>query len=483
MAREITALEPQNIIIDWVDDEAGIFPADANRRRLESFFELCTMLTPDDVAGRRTPADVHITDLNMANEVCRTTACGAPAAGLTAAIIRAVQAPEHPAVIIPYTAFFDLFRDQLALLQLFRPKGVHILWDKVSKHTELPALFEIAVCEYRKAIVAGIESGRVELSVVETERLRDLARQNEHLDGDEHIELFTAEGCRRFRLGSFFYDTADVQDAGGGYEFEASIPSTEVAAWLDLLPAAPAAFREAETLARKFWLVAHSEAAQRIYEGGAENTKAGMPWLLGGEWHDVDEPESCTVVRLAVLFAILLEVAFRRKHSERRDEEVFYETSQSPEDSETRAGTLQERARREEQHAERIQRELDILSGMPGGEADPELHHLGLATVSDFNLVLPLEPGDIVRLMDPLPAGKAVLSLGRDKRYGKALTGKDNSGHFRIGRPLDLLAILSKGDISSLDGTERLCVKRFALQHIASDAGRMTPWLDRVRRG
>lgn len=490
-------LKSARLGMDWIDDKPEIFPGKAHARTLSYFFELNLMSTPEEIAARTLAADIHITDLRLSEAKVVTDAALAPAAGLTATVIRALQTREHPAVILPYSAHQEEFGSQWALLQLFRPSGLHVVWDEtINKSRDKFALINRAIKEYRTAVQHGTSIGVVDLTIAERERLRGICREAEHgkISGFDILTMATHRGPREILLGSLFYDKLEIIGKYG-YVDECYLKARDLEAWLISLPEPSDAIVQAERISGLFWIVAHSKESEALYQ----NTKAAkheLAWLCGGDWHQIEDVDSWSIVRLALLFLLIRETGFRAAHAKLDDAELADQSEEAavfdPLKPEADHGGDIAPKKREllALYRERVEKGLDICTG-EDSQVNPKLEELAetlrgipIASVSGWDLMLPMQDQDVVRLIDPLQQvqkGSLLTSLGNAERYGKAMMGKDNKGRWRLGRPLNVRRLL-RGDIASLTSTEKGCICRFALQHIPPDSGWTAEWIEKIRR-
>lgn len=191
---------------------------------------------------------------------------GAEAAGLTAAILTALNFDSHPAVVVPYTAYQEQLSRQRALILLLAPASLVI-----SKGSELdrgkesdlgPKLQQFAD-DYRNQLPRWASHDVVSIPSGERQRVEVLAKEraygNEEAekvkwDDLDYIVVDTLYGRRRISCGSLWY------------RFDGSDPSlAEVNKWLEQMPIPTAVYSAAVRLAEDYWRYSETDASRYRY--------------------------------------------------------------------------------------------------------------------------------------------------------------------------------------------------------------------------
>jgi len=127
------------------------------------------------------PFDVYLADLNLRDDTVipsdfnTTQARHAEAAGLTTAALMACNFMQHPACIIPYTAYTtELEAPQYDLVKRLLPDSVLVDWEAeelISKGFNIQTLLPRISSQYRKVIRMAARAGHVSIPYMELRRL------------------------------------------------------------------------------------------------------------------------------------------------------------------------------------------------------------------------------------------------------------------------------------------------------------------------
>ena len=196
----------------------------------------------------------------------RDLARDAEAAGLTSAVLSALNFEGHPAVVIPYTAYPEQLSQQRAFLMLLSPDPVfvqHGLEQDLSKEVLVKKLGPLAEA-YRTNLVTWAEQGVVYVPYDERKRLLGLlpARGEESTDerrvqwrDEDYLVVQTVYGRRRLSCASLWFHG---HDAPPRYE--------EVEQWIERFPLPRPAYRQAMELACKYFQLGLTEESMDRYD-------------------------------------------------------------------------------------------------------------------------------------------------------------------------------------------------------------------------
>jgi hypothetical protein len=247
---------------------------------------------------------------------------GLQAAGLLTAAIAALNAPTHPAVILPYTAFTQQRESgTYAMLEVMsepEPDGSSIHGDLVRQlspstlvwgfgneralgQKDLSEKLQSLSSAYRNNLPGWIHDGILDVPFGERERLETLVKERVsnpaeaeqadmrvHWESDDHIILYSAYGRRRILCSSLWY-TQDSVD-----------PSfVSVGHWLKKFPVPTADYVIAAGLAHEYLAYGMSDAASRRYELSRLVRKySANPDDLEAQSHSASIKELCAVFGL-----------------------------------------------------------------------------------------------------------------------------------------------------------------------------------------
>lgn len=270
----------------------------------------------------------------------------AEAAGLSAAVLTALNFDSHPAVVVPYTAYQEQLSKQRAIILLLAPPSLVI--SKVSEldlgKESLESKLQQFSEDYRINLTLWAGNNVVSIPSGERQRLLDLAKARTHGSNEEsqvkwevgdHIVVDTIYGRRRLSCGSLWY------------RFDGGTPSfTEVEEWINKIPVPKAVYSAAVRLASEYWQYSETEISRYRYTLSrlirslgaasgvtAENTKTDVKLLcelLGINFesaisspeivkmgqnkfveHLLSSGETKEVMRLAVFMLLTMEYAAR----------------------------------------------------------------------------------------------------------------------------------------------------------------------------
>jgi CheY-like chemotaxis protein len=426
------------------------------------------------------PFDIVIADLKLDERYggVESGAARAPTAGLTTAVLAALNCPDHPAAIVPYSAYDDQFGFQYQLLSLLAPSTIQMLHDeRINKSRELDVLVSAAVRTFREeAIYRALQEATVAVDMSEIDRLRVQSSRDANLDEDEAVALRTPWGLRDIALKALF---ADAGSARG------DVPCAALREWLDHIAVANISPEDtyARYLADLFWRVANSglsgfryyiarrlgrgEKVEALSEVDLRSKPFGWtwPWLLGGRWRR--KPADIRSLRLAVLFLIL------REESRRAINRLDF-------------GTLEvERVRGLITFAEAKGRDsIERRESLPGDIAqivhdldkDAEwgalMEQIEKSQPEELSEALQsrrMEAEDVLRLLDALPekwAPNLTLSTGEDvgRQLARLTFGENDKQGLHV-------AAMLAGDGSCLTDSEVIASKRYALAGCGKNGG------------
>jgi hypothetical protein len=189
----------------------------------------------------------------------------AEAAGLTAAVLTALNFESHPAVIVPYTAYPTQLFQQRALIRLLAPSsiviahGAELDLSKESLEKKLEQLSEF----YRMNLPKWAEQGIVDIPYTESARLTkliqdrlvdDKGQKKIQWDAEDAIIVDTVYGSRMISFRSLWY-RQDLSDPH----------LEEVESWIAQLPVPQQTYLEAKSIAHTYWRLGTSDEARDRY--------------------------------------------------------------------------------------------------------------------------------------------------------------------------------------------------------------------------
>jgi hypothetical protein len=475
------------------------------------------------------PHDVYIADHRLdeapTNEVgLPTLARQAEAAGLTTAILMALNFPAHPATVSPYTAHEEQIRSQRDLLQRLIPKNINVTWTNNVSKLELGTekVLNDALKAHRDFMPIAAGWGTLHLRVPERERVRseidECLEKRQSWPEFRQITLETKWGARRILLGALWPEIFEHEED----EPLAEALHAKVVAWLDGFPTPTHEEKTAGKLAWEYFQLRTSERSQMRYEfadlvregtdllDGTDNAKrlrelSGQIGLdiqgvrvavqaekEGGVAPELVIPPDWTkphlfatakemhlprsTRRLAVLFLFVYEAAMRASLHD-------YFASDAEESSN---GKTRSSPRFDINAAAKCHEGLKVIQlGGDVGWAEKrankeflrklyedhdamERWNIYSRMVPVWNLTLPMTTRYVPRLLDPLPkkAGTCDADFG-PSHLGKAL--------YRIGFK-DIGALLAPGNEAQLSQAERTAMQRFA-RDLAFEEAMWPQWM------
>jgi len=264
----------------WVGDEYNnpVFPLDGyladynlgssgtpTERRLDLREEVDEISGLLDYSEEIPPEEID--QLATGEMELRDLAKGAQAAGLTSAVLTALNFEGHPAVVIPYTAYpADQLTHQRAILMLLTPDSVFVQHGKEKDLAKEPIMKKLKPLAevYRTNLVTWAEEGVVQIPYGERNRLLDLLSKRCEDSGDgrrvrwrseDDLAVQTAYGRRQLSCASLWFHG---HDAPPRYD--------EVSAWVERFPVPRPAFRQATELACKYFQLGVTEKSMDRYE-------------------------------------------------------------------------------------------------------------------------------------------------------------------------------------------------------------------------
>jgi len=452
------------------------------------------------------PFDVYLADLNLRDDSDNFSdfnaaqARYAEAAGLTTAALMACNFMQHPACIIPYTAYStELEAPQYDLVKRLLPDTVLVDWEAeelISKNfniqTQLPRISR----QYREVIKVAARAGHVSIPYRELRRLlQQLCSSHELSEGtdeestviipsDETIVMSTAWGCRRISLRAFWYDHDQGQH----------VDVCNLREWLDgFAPSSDELL--AWQMAIRYFLLRQSEASWKRYQlsralQSISKGKDGRNELivkaiceeigldvhqvlndpkhvgLPPNWkypHLVSHPaikDNDDILRLTILCLFICEEIIRHMRKEFQEE---YELRLN---QTLRLLLTLPCSEEGDNMADRILEILENREPITMSTVENTLTHLLTESGSfqhaseyehwrkDMAQNEPLDGASIVRLLDPMPEQLLIdEELGKNTKIGKALVN--------LHPPFDLES-LRHGGVPDINDAERQLAKRFA---------------------
>lgn len=197
-------------------------------------------------------------------EELRELAKDAEAAGLTAAILTALNFDDHPSVILPYTAFPEQLSRQRALIRLLAPLSIVI-----SRISELDLGKEISeiklqqfVEEYRNNLQVWASAGVISILSGERQRLQGIA-QSRAYGSDQSLVKWTDHD---FIVMDTIFGRRCISCKSLWYRFDDADPSlAEVNNWLATFPIPTTVYSEAVNLANLYWVYSETEESKYRY--------------------------------------------------------------------------------------------------------------------------------------------------------------------------------------------------------------------------
>jgi hypothetical protein len=416
-------------------------------------------------------------------------ACKAEAAGLTAAVLTALNFETHPAVVVPYTAYPQELSRQRALIRLLSPPTLVIAHGAeldLSKESLEKKLDQFAAA-YRKTLPEWANIGVVHIPPNERQRLLDRAQSCAYgdeaarrvkWDEQDSITVDTVFGRRRIACISLWFreDNTDPLLA-------------EVTEWLNKIPVPSPVYSSAVKLAYKYWTYSETEDSKYRYilsrlirsleseQPGSDHeaTKADIRRLCNALNIDpeaaIKNPKRTTVGadrsvphlvvlrgveenarRLAVFMLLTMEYAARWA-STRSETDPLWAAQHS-------LSPLNDEATRRGQKEDRTMKFSDINVDMDDGLAGflVVMEALGYREIKvkegEVLLERPVQVEDLVQRLDPLPL--------------QLLTVEQNYSEGRIyvrlkDRNIDLEELISGPGDGGLLSEERRALQEFAL--------------------
>lgn len=195
----------------------------------------------------------------------KASAHRAEAAGLTTAVLTALNFEGHPVVIVPYTGHQPQLSSQRLLIRLLAPPSIVISdgseLDRGKKSFE-EKLQQLAI-DYREAILEWAVNNVISIPSEERNRLKELAAGRAPGEGDDarvtwddddYIIVDTSYGRRGLHCAALWY-TVDGQ------------PPTlaEVNSWLDRIPTPGDVYAAAVELTEKYWFYSQTDLSKYRY--------------------------------------------------------------------------------------------------------------------------------------------------------------------------------------------------------------------------
>lgn len=205
------------------------------------------------------PRAASAVELNDFNPLARE----AEAAGLTAAVLTALNFDYHPAVIVPYTAYQEQLSRQRALIRLLVPISLVISQKSeldLGKESLEEKLQQFAD-DYRNNLAVWASQDIVSVPSGEVQRLRSLAESRVEKNteqvmwhNDDFIVIDGVYGRRRISCGSLWY------------RIDGTGPSlADVNDWLNKMPVPSAVYSAAVKLADEYWGYSETETSRYRY--------------------------------------------------------------------------------------------------------------------------------------------------------------------------------------------------------------------------
>jgi hypothetical protein len=432
------------------------------------------------------PYDVYILDFRLcdAKERCSIEShkygMHAPAAGLLAGMLTALQWPLHPQAIIPYSGYPEEAGDVWNLCWQFRTDGVHLADFETTKTKQnFDDLLSAKVASaYRIALEEAFHAGKSAIPDGQRERLLAIIdKAGEWVDANTEIKLSTVYGLRTFKLGALFFDLSESLDEGP------VVPSSAVRTLLQTAQRSDPLYRRARQLAKLFWALRLSEHSHQAYaaigQGKVPLLDETFPWIGDATWRPSrteKNVEATKVIRMAILFLVVFEYRLRLTSAEFGLSDMQLKVLS--------AFNLISHGRLD----------IDTLTRYCDGSPDALEALLSLESVSHqakatamserldlLALRLPLREQDLVQLLDPVPKPRG--GHRKPTAYAKSLATGEKIGNGLVklldgetvgapGRTIDLGALLlsdAAGARTMMLDAEWEAVKRVAAEMLKED--------------
>lgn len=182
----------------------------------------------------------------------------APSAGFLIGLLYALNFPERPSVILPYSIYPEEFGEIWNLARTFAPTAVRIVnVNVVTKIQEPRVVISMASAEFRKAIIAWGDDGRITFRTDEIEAYR--GKQADSLVAvNEGLTIITAQEARILNIGAIFLDADEIREDG--------VPARLVHEFLDQLSVQTEEEKSARVISQQFIKRAESELSEAMYE-------------------------------------------------------------------------------------------------------------------------------------------------------------------------------------------------------------------------
>ena len=195
----------------------------------------------------------------------RSAARDAEAAGLTTAVLTALNFEGHPSVIVPYTGRQEQLSSQRALIRLLAPSSI-IISDgselDLGKVTVAAKLQQFAI-DYREALLRWAGNNIISIPSKERTRLKELAARRASgekgelrmcWDDDDIIVIDTSYGRRGLSCAALWY------------RVDGQAPTlAEVSAWIEKIPTPGPVYAEAVELAARYWSYSRTDQSRYRY--------------------------------------------------------------------------------------------------------------------------------------------------------------------------------------------------------------------------
>lgn len=390
------------------------------------------------------PFDVYLTDFRLRDTKgsnAPTTreleeGLDAPSGGFLLGLLTALRWPDHPQIVIPYSAYDDEFGQIWILCKRFCPSSLRVLWDEtVTKGTrDQGKLLDLIPSEYRSALTDAFHQGILHLPLRERERWESLVQSSTLFSPHQTIEFSGNYGIRPIKIGALFYDKLSPKDKDEGL-----IPATAIQEFLEKLPKVSPEEWNARKLTETYWILSHSELSRDVYSlimklqrgevkpGDLPINLHSSSWFYPWLWN-WKERYNESAVKLTVLFLLIWEHAARLPLPEIKlssEAQILYHACPNQEKLQEFYDHL---IIKEPKMAEKISLIINELSTYV--QKIPEtlgisLKHKDLESQlleEGANLPWLISERDILRLINPFPENwnNTPLSLSNDSFIGKA---------------------------------------------------------------
>lgn len=189
----------------------------------------------------------------------------AEAAGLTTAVLTALNFEGHPAVIVPYTGRQEQLSSQRALIRLLSPPSI-IISDgselDLGKASFTAKLQQFAI-DYREAILRWAHDNVISIPSEERSRLKELL---EHRTSGEGEELRVAWEDDDIIIVDTSYGRRGLSCAALWYRVDRQAPTlAEVHAWIERIPTPGPIYAEAVELSSRYWFYSQTDLSKYRY--------------------------------------------------------------------------------------------------------------------------------------------------------------------------------------------------------------------------